>query len=147
MTEQGGSSRVNGVSRGPCRRRWQRASGHSQAVGDMQGGNSGVDRALEERRDGVGAEGSAESGWQTMAQIGNQRGGGQRNRPKSCKRLAVSWKQFCPTELAGLQNTKGAGEGNAETMAKDSSLGNGVIKKVGHGMVGMKNKAWRSRRW
>jgi hypothetical protein len=80
-TEQIGSNRVGGVGSGPGRRRWERVSSHSQTAGDVGSGNSGVDRGLEEHRDGVGAESGAKCGGQTAAQIGYQRGGRDRSRP------------------------------------------------------------------
>jgi hypothetical protein len=112
----------------------------------MGSGNSGVDRGLEERRDGVGAKSGAKCGRQATAQIGYQRGGRDRSRPQGCKGGAVSWEKFGPAKLAGLQNTKGVGEGKTEAVAENAKSGSSVIEKLGHGMIRVENEAWRSRR-
>jgi hypothetical protein len=112
----------------------------------MGSGNSGVDRGLEERRDGVGAKSGAKCGRQATAQIGYQRGGRDRSRPQGCKGGAVSWEKFGPAKLAGLQNTKGVGEGETEAVAENAKSGSSVIEKLGHGMIRVENEAWRSRR-
>jgi hypothetical protein len=120
--------------------RWERISSHGQAVSNVRGGSGGVDRVLKERRNRLSAKGSAKTGRQTTAQIGNQRSSGQRRRPKDCKGWAASWVQFKPTKLASLQNAKGVGEErNTKAMAKQTSCGSSVVDWAWNGQGGRQN--------
>jgi hypothetical protein len=45
--------------------------------------------------------------------------------------------------LTSLKDAKGVGERQAKAVAEEAQTGGNVIKKFRHGMVWVKNKAWR----
>jgi hypothetical protein len=106
----------------------------------IRGGSGGVDRVLKEHRHGLSPEGSAKNGRQTMARIGDQRSSGQRRRPKGCKGWAVSSDEFKPTELASLQNAKGAGEGMPKLWPNKLVVAGASSRSLGMGWPGWKTK-------
>lgn len=59
-----------------------------------------------------------------------------------CKRRAVSWEHFRPTELASLQDTKGSVNGSPK-LEKTGTAGGIVIQQFGHRMIWVKHKAWQ----
>jgi hypothetical protein len=64
---------------------------------------------VEQGRERIGAESSAEEGGKAATEVGNEGDSGKNRRQERGKSKAVGGKQCGPAELAGLQNTKGVG--------------------------------------
>mgnify|MGYP002811245871 CR=1 FL=1 len=57
-----------------------------------------------------------------------------------------SGEQFGPAELASLENAKGIGKGKTEAVAKNAGTSGSIVEKLGHWVIGMACKTWRSSR-